>query len=292
MRLNTANRAFVGIVAAAGAVAAVLVGSACWVFSMLAYRLATGGAHTVGQAGSVAGLVLVGLIAAASWLAATSVRTQATNTARLRRWVSAHQAPVPAGLDTAAAEAGLAGRVDLVDTPGSFSFTHGIARPRVVVSRGLVDSASPEELAAVLVHEAYHVANYDPLKVVLARSLPRALFFLPSLVELRGRYVAGRELAADRRAMGQAGVDSLAGALYKVIGAPPGLELGAAAAIGGEEALDARVDQLESGTEPDPGHLSGRGLALSVGGAGVLATSAAVSFASFAPLMARLCTGG
>ena len=81
----------------------------------------------------------------------------------------------------------------------------------VAVSRGLVESVSSDELAAVLHHERYHVANYDPLKVVLARSLPDSLFFLPALGELRGRYVAGRELAADRRAMTRSGAPSVAG---------------------------------------------------------------------------------
>src|SRR2546429_7914322 len=105
-------------------------------------------------------------------------------------------------------------------------------RPAVAGSRGMLESVSPDELAAVLDHERYHVANYDPLKVVLARSLPDSLFFLPVLGELRGRYVAGRELAADRRAVQKSGASSLARGLFKVISGPTGGDLRAAAAIG------------------------------------------------------------
>jgi len=40
---------------------------------------------------------------------------------------------------------------------------------------------SPAELDAVLEHEHYHVRNRDPLKLVLARALPAAFFYLPVL---------------------------------------------------------------------------------------------------------------
>jgi Zn-dependent protease with chaperone function len=178
-----------------------------------------------------------------------------------------------------------------VDADTPFSFTHGALRPRVAISRGLVESASAAELEAVLHHESYHVGAYDPLKVVLARSLPDSLFFIPVLAELRSRYVTARELAADRQALETAGSIPLAGALYKVVAGPPEIELGAAAAIGGDEALDARVTQLESGAEPPLGKLSRSRVIASLGAGGVLIWATVSSFVGFAPLMARLCTG-
>lgn len=291
MRLNSANRAFAGIVVIAAVVFGVFVATACWTFSMVVYKVATDGLSTLTQLGSVAAVLLIVLLVATNVLALRSFRAQAANTRRLRRWVADRRAPVAPSLADAARAARLEGRVDLVDAESAFSFTYGISRPRVAVSRGLVDSVSREELAAVFDHERYHVANYDPLKVVLARSLPDSLFFLPALSELRGRYVAARELAADRRAMRRGGPKSLAGALYKVIAGPPDVDLGAAAAIGGDEALDARVTQLESGTEPPMAPISRARLVASVGGVGVLGASAVASFASFAPLMAKVCTG-
>ena len=291
MKLNAANSAFVGIVAVAAGVFAVFVGTACWVFSMVTYKLVTDGPDTLTEIGSLAGILVIFLLVASSVLAVRSLRKQVANTRRLTRWVRSHTLTPPTSLTEAAATAQLRGRVDLVDAHAAFSFAFGITNPRVVVSRGLLATVSSEELAAVLDHERYHVANYDPLKVVLARGLPDSLFFLPVLAELRRRYVAARELAADRMAMQSVGPASVAGALHKVIAGPTGVDLGAAAAIGGNEALEARVDQLETGTEPPPEPLSRTHLFASVGGAGLLAGSAVASFASFAPLMARLCTG-
>ncbi|MGH2726525.1 MAG: M56 family metallopeptidase, partial [Actinomycetota bacterium] len=109
----------------------------------------------------------------------------------------------------------------------------------------------------VLAHERYHVRTRDPAKVVLARAFPRAAFYLPALRHLRRRYVAGRELAADRRAVRSCGETALAGALYKVVRGPAWPELSQAAAIGGPELLDARVEQLETGSEPAVPPVSG-----------------------------------
>jgi len=291
VRLNSANRAFAGIVVVAAVVFGVFAATACWIFSMVVYKVAADGLSALTQPGSVAALLLIVLLVATNVLALRSFRAQAVNTRRLSRWVGDRSVAPPASLADAARAAGLEGRVDLVDADGAFSFTYGMSQPRVAVSRGLIDSVSDEELTAVLDHERYHVSNYDPLKVVLARSLPDSLFFLPALSELRGRYVAARELAADRRAMRRAGPGPLAGALYKVIAGPPDVDLGAAAAIGGDEALDARVTQLESGTEPPMAPISRARMVASVGGICVLGASAIASFASFAPLMAKICMG-
>ncbi len=81
----------------------------------------------------------------------------------------------------------------------------------------------------MLEHERYHVCNLDPLKAVLVQALSAALFFLPALDALRGRYVAGREFAADRRAVAACGRRPLAGALLKVVRGPDWSELDIAA---------------------------------------------------------------
>ena len=291
MRLNAANRSFTAIVVIAGAVFGLFAGTACWVFAMVVYRLVNDGPATLGDGGTIAGLVLIVLLVAANVLAIRSFRVQATNTSRLSRWVRERSVPLTPGLAEAAERAHLSGRVRLVDAPEAFSFAYGMARPTVAVSRGMIEAVSGDELAAVLDHERYHVANYDPLKVVLARSLPDSLFFLPALGELRGRYVAGRELAADRRAVQKSGVSSVAGALFKVISGPAGVDLSAAAAIGGDEALEARVDQLETGREPPYSPIPPKRMLASVGGGAVLIWAAVASFVSFTPLMAKLCTG-
>jgi beta-lactamase regulating signal transducer with metallopeptidase domain len=152
----------------------------------------------------------------------------------------------------------------LVDAPESFSFVYGLLAPRVAVSRGLVEAASANELSAVIEHERYHAQNLDPLKVVLARSLSAALFFLPVLGALRARYIADCELAADRQAITRCGTSSLAGALVKVIRGPNWHELSVAASIGGPDLLDVRVAQLETGAEPRLAAIDHRRVALSI----------------------------
>jgi beta-lactamase regulating signal transducer with metallopeptidase domain len=102
----------------------------------------------------------------------------------------------------------------------------------------------------VLHHERYHIRNWDTLKMVVARAAPVAFFFLPALAHLRARYLAGRELAADRAAVGEVGARPLAGALVQVLERSTPAHLGAAAALGGSEFLDLRVTQLETGHEP------------------------------------------
>lgn len=185
----------------------------------------------------------------------------------LARRVSSLAVELPGELANVAAAAGLAGRVVLVDCEESFSFAYGALTPRVAVSRGLLDGVSADELCAVLEHERYHVRNLDPLKMLLVRALPATFFFVPALVALRSRYVAGRELAADRRAVRACGRDPLVGALLKLVRGPAWGELQAAAAIGGPELLDLRVAQLETGSEPKLGALTARGIALSALGA-------------------------
>jgi beta-lactamase regulating signal transducer with metallopeptidase domain len=133
----------------------------------------------------------------------------------------------------------------------------------------------------VLEHERYHVRNLDPLKVLLARALPATFFYVPALASLRGRYIAGRELAADRRAVEACGRQPLAGALVKVVEAPRWPELHAAAAIGGPDLLDVRVAQLERGSEPAIEGVSAHAVVLSLVGVGVLATAFVVSVVGF-----------
>ena len=138
----------------------------------------------------------------------------------------------------------------LLDAPERFSFAYGLLTPRVVVSCGLLEGVSDDELRAILEHEHYHVCNLDPLKVVLVQALSATFFFLPALDSLRARYLAGRELEADRRAVNACGRRPLVSALLKVVRGPDWSELEGVAAIGGHELLDVRVAQLETGIQP------------------------------------------
>lgn len=289
MTLDTANRAFLAVLAVA--FAAYMLGGlgACAVFSLVAYKVSTDGLGVLssGGAGLQLGLIFLAITGTGTILGLLSVRRQLNATEELTASVRARRMPVTENLLAAASGVGLGRRLDLVDAPEVFSFAYGFFRPRVVVSRGLVETLSPAELEAVLAHERYHVRNFDPAKIFLARAIGASFFWLPLLDDLRRRYVAGRELAADRRAVSLSGRASLAGALYKVVGGPAWGDLSTAAAIGGPELLDVRVEQLEEGAEPPLAHVSRRAVWLSAAGVTiVLITSIAALAGAGGPFAA------
>jgi beta-lactamase regulating signal transducer with metallopeptidase domain len=119
------------------------------------------------------------------------------------------------------------------------------------------------------------------LKIVLVQSLSAAFFFLPVFDSLRARYVAGRELAADRRAVQACGRRPLAGALLKVVRGPDWSELEGVAAIGGRDLLDVRVAQLETGEQPKFVAVSITRAAISLVGAALFAAMFLASVSSF-----------
>jgi len=291
-RGNQAFLAFLGVCVGAF----VFLGfGACMMLGILGYRVQQDGfdALTAGANDARPAVAFLAIVAVGTVAGLWSLRTQWIATRRLTQRVHAYRLPLTPDLALAARRNGVPGYVDLVDAPESFSFAFGLLRPRIAVSRALLESVSAPELDAVLEHERYHLRHRDPLKVLVTRSLAPALFFLPALRDLRSRYVAGRELAADRRAIRRHGRRPLAGALYKVLDGPGWLEPAPAAAIGGRDALDARVTQIETGHEPAPPPLSARAIALSVGGAAALLSSFLVAVYVFGgpAALARLCNG-
>lgn len=281
MKLDSANRNFYGIVGLAAAPFLVLGVFGCGVLSITAYRVATGGPEALGHGtvGLVAGVFLA-MSALGSAMAVRSLYAQWRATVRLTSRFDSARVPVPERLRAVASDARLRD-VLVVDDPDAFSLTVGVRAPVVYVSTGLLDRTSDIELAAVLVHERYHVANRDPFKIALARAITRGLYLLPALGHLLDRYLAGRELSADRRAVDRCGRPALAGALLRSAGGPTLAAAGAAAAFGGADLLDLRLTQLETDTEPSLAPPSRTSVTLTAAGitamtGGLLATAVAV----------------
>jgi Zn-dependent protease with chaperone function len=285
MRLDSANRSFaalvissllLGVYVLCGAVGCVLV-------PLIVSRVSHHGVGSLanGRHNLISAVLFVVLVGGGVTLGARSLWRQVRASRALARRVRSLAVVPPDELIRESVAAGLAGRVVLVDSPEWFSFAYGALTPHVAVSQGLLRGLLVEELRAVLEHERYHVRNLDPLKVLIVRALPATFFFMPALGVLRSRYVAGRELAADRRAVQACGRKPLVGALLKVVRGPAWGELEVAAAIGGSELLDVRVAQLESGREPRMAGLSAMGAALSVLGALVFAGAFIVSVVNF-----------
>jgi Zn-dependent protease with chaperone function len=245
-RANVAFAAFAVLCAAAF----LLIGiAACPLLGIVAFRVQERGVDALTAGGNDVrpALLFLVIVAVGAGAGLWSLARQWRATRRLQAELEARRVTPSSELVHACDRVGLGGRVDVIEGPERFSFTYGLVAPRVALSQGLADSLSDAELEAVLEHERYHVRNCDPLKLFVARLLAPALFFIPALRELRNRYSADRELAADRRALDRHGQRPLASALYKVVGSPSWVQLAPAAALGGGDALEARVTQLETG---------------------------------------------
>ncbi len=226
---------------------ALLAVVSCGLLSVVAYDVGAHGLHTL-STGLLPAAIAIALVVLGTGLALASFRGQLLATRRLAEHVARLRLPLPTALAQSAGP--LADRIDYLDADEAFSFAYGTNRPRVAISRGLIEGLDQRQLEAVLAHESYHVRNLDPLKIVVARVLSTAYFFLPALGGLRARYAAACELAADRRAIHKFGKAALAAALYHVVRGPEWAELTTAAAIGGPDFVDLRVAQLEADSEP------------------------------------------
>jgi Zn-dependent protease with chaperone function len=179
--------------------------------------------------------------------------------------------PAPSALSVGAARAG-ALRIECVTANAPVAFCHGGIRPSILVSAGLVNEVSPDELVAVLAHEQHHLRRGDPLRRAMQQAMAEVLFWLPVVEWWAARRREASELAADREAIRCTGRSPLAGALWKV---GSYLETYGTAAFAGAARL--RVAQVlgdDLPRQPIPGSLwvgSAAGLLVALNSAGCIA---------------------
>lgn len=147
----------------------------------------------------------------------------------------------------------------------------GIFRPRLIVTRGLVDALTPEELAASIEHEIGHYRSWDNLKRLAMRAAPDVLHWAPAAGQLERKWAAASEQMADAGASrSRATRLALASALVKVARLMPAAAASLAdpiSTLGGGGEIAARVQRL---IDDDP-EVGGRGqdVARAVAGAAV-----------------------
>ncbi len=172
-----------------------------------------------------------------------------------RRWTASlmmAQRPVTKRLRRLLRRSQLAGLVVLVDAKRPLVFTQGLLNPKVWLSTGLMRMLSDDELEAVLRHEAHHLKARDPLKILSARCLARALFFVPVVRDICEAYCIAKEIAADEqatRAMGKA--LPLARAIRKLLTVHPDPAPGIAF-MSAHSAMEARLLALLNPARPLP----------------------------------------
>jgi beta-lactamase regulating signal transducer with metallopeptidase domain len=156
---------------------------------------------------------------------------------------------------------GLAGRVVVSRDQAVSVFCGGLLRPRIYLSRGLVELLTMEELEAVLRHERHHLTRHDPLRYFVADLFERLAAFFPALMTVSDRVRIRAELAADQAALRAASIDTLASALIKVMRAS--LPATRNVAVASLSPTDARVAALLS--QPIEVPFNRRDVAISIG---------------------------
>lgn len=138
----------------------------------------------------------------------------------------------------------LINKVYVVKDPNLFSFCTGLISSRIIVTTGLISSLNDKELQAVFLHEQSHLQNYDPLKVLLGKTLASMFFFLPIFSELNKNMNAASEMLADRFAMDvQLEATYLKTALKKIL-ATPNVRFANVPAIASSDYLEIRIHRL------------------------------------------------
>lgn len=123
------------------------------------------------------------------------------------------------------------------------AFTHGILRPRISVTNGLIQAMSDQELEAVLRHERVHVRAMDPLRLAVVRAIGAVLFLVPFVSGLLRAYACRRELLADETTVEEMHTSRpLLAALHRAVDART--FVGPAVVIAGLTELDLRIDRL------------------------------------------------
>lgn len=71
-------------------------------------------------------------------------------------------------------------RFGIIDdgTPNAFTYGHYPGNARVVITRGLIEKLTPEELNAVVAHEIGHAVHWDILVMTLASVVPILLYYI------------------------------------------------------------------------------------------------------------------
>lgn len=251
---SRASAAFAGLLLLAGIAGASLAALLLWQGPALiqgAWHSCRDALAALRGAWPAIGLALpVVLLAAGLLLAGHCLAGQLWHTQRLMRSLARRRQPLPGSLAAQAEALHLAGRLVLVADEHPYTFTQGLARPRIWLSSGLVALLDAAELRAVLRHERHHLRQRDPLRVLISRSLARLLFFLPLAGILRDTFLVAKEVEADVASQADG---PLAAALLKMLQSEARLPAGAhRAAIGPVDATPARVERLLAAGQAGP----------------------------------------
>lgn len=179
----------------------------------------------------------------------------------------------------------------ILDSKIKTAFTHGLLRPRIYISKGLIDSLDRAELKAVVLHELHHKKRFDPLRFLLYSLLTDIFFYIPVLRDLLGSLRIRKEAAADEAACRDLSERlTLAAAIVKAASFNTGnTSVGAASITGGGEART-RIERLVEAKKIRFKTPDRRRIALSIIGATFVAASIILPLGPAAAGASQACT--
>ena len=102
--------------------------------------------------------------------------------------------------------------------PAPMAITMGFLSPKIILTTGLINLLSSEELKAVIYHEEYHKKNRDPLKLFLLSLSSSILWYIPIQNWFLKTYRIIQEVLADEYAIKQQDTTvNLGSALLKML---------------------------------------------------------------------------
>jgi hypothetical protein len=156
----------------------------------------------------------------------------------------------------------------------------GVLRPRLLVTRGLIEALTPEELAAAVAHEIGHSRAWDNLKRLAMRSAPDVLPPSGAMRALERRWASSAEHHADHLASDHdpRARCALASALVKVarLFPPPVASSEPISVLVGGGDIASRVRRLLEDRTPSASSNQAARAARWLGGAALLVATAAM----------------
>ena len=87
--------------------------------------------------------------------------------------------------------------ISILDNNKLTAYTFGLFRPKIVISRPLLQKLTVKQLEAVILHELFHIQNRHTLWLLIIRTISSFLFFIPIFKYLYSQLKTEFEISAD-----------------------------------------------------------------------------------------------
>ncbi len=202
-------------------------------------------AHYSRPATIIAALVVLTLVVGVTRMIRGCRHAHAATEATMRLWRPLAVPNPPARPAALARSLGLSTIPVTLLAPIPLAFCHGLRRPRIYVTTGMLDLLDDAELGAVLLHEDHHRRRREPLRLLLVAGAAHVLRFWRAAPAFAAAVRTDIEIGADAAAVRRSGVTPVARALYKVLCAADAVAPSpAGVAFAGLGSTEARIDAL------------------------------------------------